>query len=177
MTIRNVMTVLYHTGRGNPVVISSIPIIPYHTVTDHPYSTAAILTPSSPSPALSLSLSLSLFFPPSSLSLTTLSLPLSTTLHSLTSLSPIQTPSHTKYYCISALVSFLINIPSLSQHHHFFFLFLYSLLLPACFAIIMTGFGFFPSAFFPMAARSVGRVWGTQNHHHCFPTASNFFYR
>ena len=157
MTIRNVMTVLYHTGRGNPVVIGSIPIIPYHTVTDHPYSTAAILTPSSPSPALSLSLS--------------------TTLHSLTSLSPIQTPSHTKYYCISALVSFLINIPSLSQHHHFFFLFLYSLLLPACFAIIMTGFGFFPSAFFPMAARSVGRVWGTQNHHHCFPTASNFFYR
>ena len=62
MTIRNVMTVLYHTGRGNPVVIGSIPIIPYHTVTDHPYSTAAILTPSSPSPALSLSLSLSLSF-------------------------------------------------------------------------------------------------------------------
>ena len=65
MTIRNVMTVLYHTGRGNPVVIGSIPIIPYHTVTDHPYSTAAILTPSSPSPALSLSLSLSLSFLPS----------------------------------------------------------------------------------------------------------------
>lgn len=149
---------------------------PYRTI---PYVTRPplllLLLPIPPlPPARALSLS---FLRSLSLSLTILS-PSHYYYSSLTTHSPpIQTPSHTKYYCISALVSFLINIPSLSQHHHFFFLFLYSLLLPACFAIIMTGFGFFPSAFFPMAARSVGRVWGTQNHHHCFPTASNFFYR
>ena len=146
---------------------------PYHTipyVTRPPYSYCSYQYHPSRPRALSLFSSLPLPLPHYSLSL---SLLLLFTHHSLsphTNSLPYKVLLHIRFGEFPNKHSLIVATAP------FFFLFLYSLLLLAWFTIIMTCFGPFASAFFPMAARSVDRVWGTQNHHHCFPTASNFFH-
>lgn len=137
----------------------------YHTVltlTAHSYHPSPADTQSAIILALPLSLSLTL----SSLSLSLLSLPLYYYQLPHTNSLPIQFP---KKYCISVLVSLLINIASLLVFFSTppFSLFdFYNSLVLACFAIpIMTWNCLVIPVLSLMAARFTGRTSTAQNHH------------